>query len=304
MSGVQTVLGAVDSAELGVVLPHEHLFINMYRITRNTSHVLDDMDSAVDDLCAFRAAGGASIVELTNNGIARDPIRLAEASRRSGVHVIMGCGWYREPFYDPRLQSISTESIAVELCEEINHGIDGIRPGVIGEIGADREFVSGIEERVLRAAGRASTRTGAAVITHAVKSAVGLAQLDILEEEGVDLRRVAVSHCDSYLHTDYHLAIASRGAYVSFDRHNGRNPLLQRRRIEAVTALIRAGHADRVLLSQDVCHIEDRSEAGGPGFTYVLGHVVPALVAEGVRRELVEGILRDNPQRLLSGLCE
>lgn len=301
MGTVQTVLGPVEAESLGIVLPHEHLFINMYRVTRNVSHFLDDIDSALDDLRAFSNLGGSTVVDLTNNGIARDPLRLAEASRRSGVHVIMGCGWYREPFYDPELQRRSTEGLAQELCTEIEHGVDGIRPGVIGEIGADREFVSGIEERVLRAAGRAAARTGLPLITHAVKSRVGLAQLDILEEESVDLRRVAVSHCDSFLHADYHLAIASRGAYVAFDRHNGRNPLLQRKRIDAVTALVEAGYASRVLLSQDVCHIEDRTEAGGPGFSYVLEQVVPQLRQRGLNDEFITGIITENPRRLLSG---
>lgn len=301
MNAVRTVLGNVDSADLGVVLPHEHLFIDMYRVTRNTSHFLDDIDSAIADLRAFAALDGGTVVDLTNNGIGRDPLRLAEASRQSGVHVVMGCGWYREPFYEAGLQRRSTASLARELCEEIENGVDGIYPGVIGEIGADREYVSGIEERILRAAGRASVRTGLSLVTHAVKSRVGLAQLDILEEEGVDLRRVVVSHCDSFLHADYHEAIASRGAYVALDHHNGRNPLLQRRRIDAVQHLIEIGFASQILLSQDVCHIEDRLEAGGPGFSYVLTEGLAALRARAISDHVLQSIVRDNPQMMLTG---
>lgn len=301
MSVVQTVRGPVDGGVLGVVLPHEHLFIDMYRVTRNPSQYLDDMGSAVDDLREFAGLGGGTVVDLTNRGLHRQPGRLAEASRLSDVHIVMGCGWYREPFYRPDLQRRSVRSLADEFTAEITDGVDGIRPGVIGEIGADREYVSGIEERVLRAAGRAANRTGLAVVTHAIKSRVGLDQLDILAEEGVDLSRVAVSHCDSFLWADYHEAIVRRGAYASFDRHNARNPLTQRRRLDAVCHLIEAGYADRILLSQDVCYSEDRREAGGPGYSYVLTEVLPALHARGVDPEVLDLIVRDNPRRLLTG---
>lgn len=301
MSTVQTVSGRVEGGALGVVLPHEHLFADMYRVTRNPSHYLDDLDGAVEDLRHFGGLGGRTVVDLTSGGLGRDPARLAEAAKLADVQIVMGCGWYREPFYDPTLQRRSVRDLADELCAEIADGVDGVRPGVIGEIGADRDYVSGIEERVLRAAGRAATRTGLGLVTHAVKSRVGLDQLDLLAEEGVDLRRVAVSHCDSFMHADYHEAIARRGAYVSLDRHNARNPLTQRRRLDAVCRLVESGHADRILLSQDVCYAEDRREAGGPGYSYVLGEVLPALLARGIAPEALDGIVRDNPRRLLTG---
>ena len=81
----------------------------------------------------------------------------------------------------------SVDSLAEELVGEATIGVGntGIRIGVLGEIGTDKPWVSPAEERVFRAVARAARRTGLGIITHAVMSEVGAAQLTILEDEGV-----------------------------------------------------------------------------------------------------------------------
>ena len=133
----------------------------------------------------------------------------------------MGCGWYRTAYYPPEalIDRRSTDDLADELVREIETGVGetGVRPGIIGEIGTDKPWVSPTEERVHRAAARAARRTGLAITTHAVLSDVGLAQLRIFEEEGLDPARVVIGHADSYPVLEHYLAIIERGANLEFD---------------------------------------------------------------------------------------
>ena len=173
------------------------------------------------ELAQFRAAGGSGLVDLTPTGVGRDPAWLVGLATASDLHIVMGCGWYRTAYYPPEalIDRRSTDDLADELVREATDGVgeSGIRPGIIGEIGTDKPWVSPSEERVHRAAARASRRTGLAITTHAVLSDVGLAQLRIFEEEGADPTRVVIGHADSYPVLDHYLAIIGRGANLEFD---------------------------------------------------------------------------------------
>ena len=144
--------------------------------------------------------------------------RLSEAT---GLHVVLGCGWYRATVLPGRSADRPhvDRRVGGAACDEIEHGVAGtdVRPGVIGEIGSHKDFVSAQEERVFRAAGRAATRSGLAVTTHSVASRVGLEHLALLRAEGVDPSRVVIGHADSFPFIEYHRAVLSQGAYVEFD---------------------------------------------------------------------------------------
>src|SRR5436190_11977004 len=133
----------------------------------------------VPELTRFRAAGGSCLVDLPPIGVGRDPERLARLSAETGLHVVMGCGWYRGAYYpaEALIDRRSVDDLAEELVREATEGVgaSGIRPGIIGEIGTDKPWLSAQEERVHRAAARAARRTGLAITTHGVLSPVGLA---------------------------------------------------------------------------------------------------------------------------------
>nr|WP_097240838.1 hypothetical protein [Streptomyces sp. 1114.5] len=131
----------------------------------------------------------------------------------------MGCGWYREPYYDQELWTRTARELADDIVREIREGVGEhrVRSGIIGEIGTDRHYVSPVEEKSFRAAARAHLRTGLTITTHASQRRVGTAQLDLLEEEGVDPGRVVIGHCGHYADTEYHDALARRGCWVQFD---------------------------------------------------------------------------------------
>ena len=310
MGHVQTVLGPIDPAVLGFTLPHEHTQIALWHVPDRWDYwqLTRDKPLVLEELAAFRAAGGSSIVDLTPPGVGRDPAWLIDIARSSELHVVMGCGWYRGAYYpaETRIDQRSVDDLADELVREATDGVDGtgVRPGIIGEIGTDKPWVSAVEERVHRAAARAARRTGLAITTHAVLSPVGLDQLRIFEDEGADPSRVVIGHSDSYPHIEHYLAILERGANLEFDflgmsftpaeRHG------EGRIVELICDLLARGHAERIFLSQDVCHDSQLTRYGGNGYTYLARTFLPRLRDAGASDAEIETMTVTNPRRLLT----
>jgi predicted metal-dependent phosphotriesterase family hydrolase len=310
MPHVQTVLGPIDPGSLGWTLPHEHTQIALWQIPDRWDYwqLTRDEPVILDELRKFKEAGGRGLVDLTLPGVGRDPAWLAGLGRASGLDLVMGCGWYRGAYYpaEALIDRRSVDSLADELAAEIADGVgdSGVRPGIIGEIGTDKPWISPAEERVHRAAARAARRTGLAITTHAVMSPVGLDQLRLFEEEGADPARVVIGHADSYRDLDHYLAIVGRGASVEFDflgmsftpqeRHG------EGRAVELVCELLGRGHVDRVLLSQDVCHDAQLTRYDGNGYIHLARTFLPSLRAAGVSDAEIEAMTVANPRRLLT----
>jgi predicted metal-dependent phosphotriesterase family hydrolase len=307
---VQTVLGPIDPTTLGWTLPHEHTAIALWHIANRWDYweLRRDEPVILEELAAFRAAGGGALVDLTLDGVGRDPEWLAGLARTSGLHVVMGSGWYRGAHYpaETLVDRRSVDALADEIVRDATEGVGetGIRSGIIGEIGTDKPWLSALEERVHRAAARAARRTGLAITTHAVQSTVGLDQLAVFEAEGADLSRVVIGHADSNPSLDYHLAIVERGATVEFDFLGMSFTPLERhgevRIVDLLRELLARGHVERILLSQDVCHDGQLRRYGGNGYTYLADTFLPRLRAAGVSDAEIRTITIDNPRRLLT----
>jgi len=297
-STVMTVTGPMKVSDLGRTMPHEHVLCEELGMGEGP---LDDLDGAIVDLRALKDVGGGAIVDVTTPDLGRRPAQLRQASQESGVHIVMGAGWYRESFYPEDFNQVSVTELTERLLADIAEGEDGVRPGVIGEIGADHAYLAAVEERVLRACGRAQRETGLGIVLHAVMSEVGAWQLDVLEDEGVDLRRVGVGHCDLYPDVDYHSRLAERGAFVMYDTQSFPSEELATARIANAAEMVRRGFGDQLLISHDVCTPSGRRAGGGPGYSRTLTDTLPAIIAAGVPAEITEQIMTVNPWRLLAG---
>jgi phosphotriesterase-related protein len=310
MAHVQTVLGPIEPSKLGFTLPHEHTQIALWHVPHRHDYweLTRDEPLIREELGRFKAAGGSGLVDLTLDGVGRDPAWLAGLSRTSGLHLVMGCGWYRGMHYpaEANIDRRSVDSLADQLVAEIAGGVgdSGVRPGIIGEIGTDKPWLSAQEERVHRAAARASKRTGLAITTHGVMSAVGLAQLTAFAEEGADLSRVVVGHADSYPDLDHYLAIIGRGANLEFDflgmAFTPQERVGEPRIIDLLLELLSRGHADRIFLSQDVCHNSQLRHYGGNGYTYLSETFLPRLRERGVSEADIDQLTISNPRRILT----
>lgn len=309
---IQTVRGAMTPADLGFTLPHEHTKVSLWHIEGRWDYweLIGEEPRILEELGAYATAGGRALVDLTLDGIGRDLPRLARLAEATQLHIIGGSGWYRTAYYPPesRIDRRTTDDLADEIVREFTEGVAGpngpVRPGIIGEIGTDKPWVTAQEERVFRAAARAAKRTGAAVTTHAVQSDVGLAQLTILEDEGLDPARIVIGHCDSYPRIEHWREIVQRGATVEADFLGMSFTPLERagesKVIELVRQLIDEGFASQIMLSQDVCHDSQLLSYGGNGYTYLQNNFLPRLLAAGVDQKTIDQITIKNPARVLT----
>jgi phosphotriesterase-related protein len=301
---VQTVLGPVAPEDLGYTLMHEHLSSNLVLEYRGNG-LLNDPSLVADELGYYAGLGGATVVDCTSVGLGRNPRHLAQIAEASGVQVVMGSGFYRDPYHDPRLMNENSVSeLADMIVRDLTHGVDGteIRSGIIGEVGCDKWFASAFEERAFRAAGRAHLRTGVPITTHAARWPVGRVQLDILEQEGVDPAHVIIGHSDWQVDGEkYHLDLARAGAYVQFDtlaHAMGRRDF--ERTASYVVNLIDHGYLDRILLSHDICLRNQFQAFGGPGFTLILEAFTKTLYDHGVEPVAFQAMMVENPRRALT----
>lgn len=303
---VQTVLGPVAPGDLGFTLPHEHTKCSLWWIENRWDYweLIGDEPRINEELAAYKRLGGGTLVDVTPIGIGRDLARLARLSQATGLHIVAGAGWYRQAYYpaEARIDRRSIDDLADEIVQEF---VDGpVRPGIIGEIGTDKPWVTAQEERVFRAAARAALRTGASVTTHAVQSDVGLAQLTILEDEGLDPARIAIGHCDSHPRIEHWREIVRRGAHVEADFLGMSFTPLERagepKVVELISTLLNEGFEKQILLSQDVCHDSQLASYGGNGYTYLQKSFLPRLAAAGVDAATIKTITVENPARLLT----
>ena len=262
MSTVMSVTGPVSADQLGITSIHEHIYLDLSRHARGQSSLLNNQELAYDELMMFKNAGGGTIVDQTTNGLRESdhdilPVKHAVAVRdvaeRTGLNIILGAGWYREPFYDRRLYRAKIDEIAEELVRDVNEGIDGtdVRAGVLGEIGSHFTWVSPVEERVFRAVARAHKQTGVTILTHTNAWSVGLDQMDILEAEGADLRRVVIGHSQSHPYHEYHAEIVRRGAFVAFDGMGRGNGFEHQEHLRLIKQMVDGGLIEHVLLGKN-----------------------------------------------------
>lgn len=297
-----TVLGPVALDDLGVTLPHEHLFLDLWK-EFGREGVFNDVELAISEVQDYVAVGGATLVDVTPRDMGRNPTKLAEVARRTGLNIIMGTSYYRHPYVDRDwFDRHSVDEVAATLIEDLVVGADGtgVRAGIIGEVASEREWISATEERSFRAAARAHLATGATISTHAACFPAGIPQLDLLASEGVDERRVIIGHCDTVPDSDYHRAIARRGAWLEFDTIRRTNEFELGLRVRFLAELAEAGHLDQLLLSHDICLRTHLQAYGGSGYSFVVREFIPRLAANGFSDADVRTLLIDNPRRALA----
>lgn len=303
---VQTVTGPIAPEELGVTLMHEHTLCDLWQWGGGHGYdsIVDDEGLLAEELAIYRQAGGAALVDVTTLGAGFNPAGLRRLAEATGLHIVMGLGWYRERVYPREVLELGTNQLADLLVRQIADGVDGVRPGIIGEIGTERFHVTPAEERVFRAAARAQRATGIAITTHTTHFGdLSREQADILLEEGVQPERIVIGHLGERRDVALELELARRGVYVAIDhvgRGAGTGCQPEEQRARNVADLVRAGHLDRVLISMDICANSLLHWHGGHGFDYLLRRFVPLLHAAGLTEAQVRAILVDNPRRVLA----
>lgn len=340
MAEVNTVLGSISADELGITLMHEHLLVdatpwfqepeeaskramahrpismdmlgtlrNDPFLCRDNCQLLDE-EVAIEEVSRFRRAGGGTVVDPTCRGIGRDPEALKRISRASGLHVIMGAGYYLQPSHPSWVKSMSADDIADEIESDIRDGVRGVKAGIIGEIGISADFTAE-EEKVLRGAAMAQARTGAPLEVHLPgwERHAGRV-LDMVGEEGGDIARTILCHMNpSGDDPEYQIEIARRGAWLEYDMvgmdffyadQQAQSPSDQEN-ARALERLKDAGVLGSVLLSQDVFIKIQLVRYGGTGYAHILENFVPRLSRHDFTDEDIHSMLVENPKKALLG---
>jgi len=83
MASIQTVTGPMAADALGRTLAHEHIWCDLTGHSGREDNRVTDAARSIAELAHFHAAGGGAIIELTPEGIGRNPARLREISLAS-----------------------------------------------------------------------------------------------------------------------------------------------------------------------------------------------------------------------------
>jgi phosphotriesterase-related protein len=335
MTQVQTVLGPVDPADLGRVLPHEHLLALEPGPFAGDADVTDEdrVDRAVRALRGLPERGYGTVVDVSPYGVVgRDDdganvVLLAEIARRSGMHVVSGTGLYLDTWTPGWAERASEDEVAARLRADVASGIGatGIRAGVLGEQATSLGAMTEREERHLRAAARVAAETGLTLFTHTTHGTLAFDQIRMLQDAGVDLGRVVVGHIDTQLSASYALDVLATGVSVAVDTIGkqewdfflGPPPVRDEPgefvknafwrpdegRADLVAEIVRAGYGDRVVLSMDVTGAETWMNAdthGRYGYTYLHDRFAPMLFERGVTAEQYDAMSIATPARLLA----
>jgi phosphotriesterase-related protein len=319
MAQVQTVMGPVESDQLGTTLMHEHIILVNPEIEANYPGGFDEaaeVARAQDRLRHLKASGVDTVVDLTVIGLGRDVARIRHIVEPTGLNVIVATGVYtfdELPFYfknhGPGTINGGPDILDHSFTTDIVDGIadTGIRAGILKCV-TDRKGLTPDIERLLRANARVHRATGVPISTHTdAATKRGLDQQLVFRQEGVDLSRVIIGHSGDSTDISYLSALMDAGSYIGMDRFGLETVLGNNERIQTVATLAGLGYARQMVLSHDTsCFSQnydaDKREAFLPDWTHdnLIEVVVPRLRQAGVSDADLHQMLVANPADIFS----
>ena len=185
MKRLHTTLGALERSQLGLILPHEHVFVDL-RTPDQPGYAEADAADVIalmaPQIEAAKARGVTAIVECTTGGVGRRADIDLAVSKATGMPIVIPTGNYREPWIPAWVASASQDELEAWMLSELNEGIEDT--GVIAawiKLSAGDDGITPLETRILRAAARASAKTNAIIGSHTIRGRVVMDQLDIIE---------------------------------------------------------------------------------------------------------------------------
>lgn len=293
-----TTLGLLSRDRLGLILPHEHIFVDLRTPDQpgyaeaDAAEVVAVMAPKIEEL---KDRGISALVECSTTGVGRRADFDLAVSRATNFPLVVPTGSYREPWITPFVRNADDEALEAWMCRELTERFAeaDYRAGWI-KLSAGDDGITRLEDRILRAAARAAVRTGAVIGSHTMRGRVAMRQLDILEEEGCSASRFIWIHTQNEADLGFHDEAVSRGAWIEYD-HVSRAP------DDDVKALIlralEAGSTNKLLISHDVGWFDPAKPHGGVprSYTHLSDVMIPLLRDAGVEDETLKVLTEDNP---------
>ncbi len=300
-----TTLGPKPADALGVILPHEHVFVDLRTWDKpgyGEGRAEDVIALMGPEIRKAQAAGISALVECSPVGVGRRADILKAVSEATGFPLVAPTGVYREPWIPPWIHAAPEEQLREWMQNELedqilDNGIpSGVQAGFI-KLSAGDEGITATETKVLRAAAQAAAATGAVIGSHTIRGRVVRDQLDIIEKAGGQTGRFIWIHTQAEPDFNLHLEMARRGAWLEYDSIG--NPQEDPQFIEWILKLLEAGFGDQLLLSHDRGWYDPAKPGGGSPqpYTYLVETFLPKLRAAGVPEEMVTNLICGNPFR-------
>jgi phosphotriesterase-related protein len=296
-----TTLGPKGPHDLGLILPHEHVFVDLRTWDQPgyaEGEPADVVRLMAPELEKARAAGVTAIVEPGAVGVGRRADILRAVSAATGFPLVAPTGVYREPWLPPWVREAEEGALRDWMIGELTGEIEGsgVRAGWI-KIGATDDGLTEAEAKVLRAAAGASAATGAAVGSHTIRGRVARDQVDRFERGGGDPARFVWIHAHQEPDLAIHRELGERGVWLEYDGIG--EPGSDERFVELVLQALDAGQGGQILLSHDRGWYDPAQPGGGTPrpFTYLSEVFLPKLRAAGVDEAMIERLTRLNPFR-------
>jgi phosphotriesterase-related protein len=318
MATVQTIRGPIDTAALGRVLVHEHVFLMNMEYTQNyrPDFFADEtITRAAARLNAVKAAGIDTIIDLTVLGLGRHIPNLAKVAAQTELNIIISTGLYTFDevpgpfaFYGPGLLcDVPEEPMVAHFVKDIVEGTagTGIKAGEL-KCAIDTPGLTKGVERAMRAVAKAHLITGAPITVHtAPQTESGLVVQRVLAEEGVHLEDVLIGHCGDTSDVDYLMKLADKGSILGMDRFGINFTISTEQRVKTIVDMVKRGYDDHLTLSHDcACWSDyfpsvDAYNAAMPEHHYLHIHqqILPALLDAGVTQGQIDKMFIDNPRR-------
>ncbi len=300
MARLVTTLGPRSAEELGAILPHEHVFVDLR--TWDQPGYAEADPAAVVALMApeiehARAAGITAIVECSTVGVGRRADIDLAVSQATGFPLVVPTGVYREPWVPDWVHRASEDALHDWMLGELEGEIEstGVRAGWI-KLSAGDDGLTATETRILRAAARAAKATGAVIGSHTIRGSVVRDQLVILEDVGLALDRFIWIHTQAEPDFDLHLEVARRGAWIEYDAV-GADDFDDAFFVDRVRRVLDADLGSHLLLSQDRGTYDPAQPGGGTPrpYTYLAEQFLPRLRAAGVDDATIRQLTGINP---------
>ena len=284
----------------GYTLMHEHITIDLSGVKKDTDCQLDCYAETVAEFKQLYEYGVRRIVDVTNDGMGRNPQYVSNVEKETGIQIVHSTGFYKEPFLPQRVYGQTVQEMADWMIGEIQGGIDGgIRPGMIGEIGTSKNTMTETEKKVFDASVIAAKETGLPIYTHTTLGTYAPEQAAYFKATGLPMDRIVLGHLDLSGDLDYIRRVLDTGISIGFDTVGKNNYFPDAKRVEFLLALEAEGRLDQIVLSEDLTRKSHLKHKGGIGYGYLFETSIPMVKEAGLKQESLEKMLTHNPARIL-----
>ncbi|QSH41404.1 phosphotriesterase [Lentisphaerota bacterium ZTH] len=323
MSFVRTVLGDIDSKDLGVTDSHDHLIrTGGEEVRENKSFLMDSVSAAKEEFGSFLDVGGKSMMCMDPIGCGRDVpkmLEVAEAYAGRG-NIVMTTGFHKAAFYDTRTHWLATNKIddVVNMCAlEIEEGMDensyngpvvkrtAAKAGLI-KAGTGYAQIFPFEKKALEVAALTQQRTGCPISVHTQLGTMGEITAEMLKGFGADLSHTVLCHLQKNPDRYEYKRILDKGINICFDGPDRVKYYADCILADNIKWLVDRGYQKQILLSMDAGRIEYQTaymkekNVIAKGIKWLLTGFVPILKEIGVSEEAVQDMLVNNPARIFA----